>query len=93
MLGIRTDNLLLGRSDTAERGGALVGFVTEDSAAAIAGIQPGDLIRKINDIPVENFEELRRIVAAFDVGDTIHVELARSNGRLELDVTLMQHTQ
>jgi hypothetical protein len=93
MLGIRTDNLLLGRSDTAERGGALVGTVTEDSAAAIAGIQPGDLIRKINDIPVENFEELRRIVAVFDVGDTLKIDLARNNSQLELNVTLMEHSQ
>ncbi|MDP1563066.1 MAG: PDZ domain-containing protein [Pirellulaceae bacterium] len=95
MLGIMTDNQLLGRQDTAERGGARVGTVTGGSGAEKAGIMPGDLIRRIDDVPVENFEELRRIVAAFDIGDTIKVEIVRGTDDtpLKLDVTLTEYIQ
>ena len=50
---------------------------------------------KANDVAVENFEELRRIVAAFDVGDTIQISVERSGlpQPLKLKVELMQHAQ
>jgi hypothetical protein len=78
LIGIQSGSILAGRVDATERGGALVSEVSSNSAASEVGILAGDVIRRINGIPVENFEELRRIVAAFDVGDTIKVELSRS---------------
>jgi predicted metalloprotease with PDZ domain len=95
MLGIRTDSLIVGGNSRGQMGGALVGTVTVPSAAAAAGILSGDVITKVNDVAVENFEELRRIVAAFDVGDTIQVSVERSGlpQPLKLKVELMQHAQ
>lgn len=95
MLGIRTDSLIVGGNARGQMGGALVGTVTVPSAAAAAGILAGDIITKVNDVSVENFEELRRIVAAFDVGDTIQVSVERSGlpQPLTLAVELMQHAQ
>lgn len=95
MLGIRTDSLIVGGNARGQMGGALVGTVTVPSAAAAAGILSGDVITQVNDVSVENFEELRRIVAAFDVGDTIQVSVERSGlpQPLKLKVELMQHAQ
>lgn len=90
MLGIKADGVLIGQ-DLTERGSARVGEVTKGAAADKAGIQSGDLVRRINDVPIENFEELRRIVSAFGVGDRIQVEVTRGLETLTLEVELQEY--
>jgi regulator of sigma E protease len=42
----------------------LVGEVLPDSPAAAGGLQPGDRVLKINDVPVSRFEDVRREVSS-----------------------------
>ncbi len=94
MLGIKGPNQLI-REDYSNRGGALVGEVTGGSSAELGGMLANDVIRRINDMPVENFDELRRVVAAFNVGDKIKVEITRGadDRPLTLEFELMKSTQ
>jgi len=42
----------------------IVDAVTADSAAAVAGFQPGDLVVSIDQAPIDSFEEMQRVVQA-----------------------------
>ena len=57
--------------------GVLVDSVVAGSPAEKAAIQPGDTIRKFNGKPVNNFDDLHRLVAEVDVDATVPVELLR----------------
>lgn len=61
--------------------GALVTAVMPDSPAARAQLQQGDFIRKFNNKPISDVQDLRRRVAAVPVDSTVSLELLR-RGRL-----------
>jgi regulator of sigma E protease len=54
--------------------------VTSGSAAERAGIRPGDLVIAINDVPVESFSAMQRIVSQ-NAGERLALTLDR-NGRM-----------
>jgi serine protease Do len=60
--------------------GALVAEVVPDSAAAAAGIKPGDVIVAYQGEKVDDPRELTRRVAATPPGTTVKVEVARVAG-------------
>jgi serine protease Do len=60
--------------------GALVAEVVPDSAAAAAGIKPGDVIVAYQGEKVDDPRELTRRVAATPPGTTVKVEVARAAG-------------
>jgi membrane-associated protease RseP (regulator of RpoE activity) len=60
--------------------------VTEDGAAAAAGIQAGDRFLTVNGQPVARFEELQRIVQE-SAGKELAVEVRREEQVLALSVT------
>ncbi len=74
-LGISSSNEILD-----EGGGAFVGTVSKDGAAAAAGIKPGDLIIKINDIAINSWAELQGTVASYRIGEKIKLTYKR-NGK------------
>jgi regulator of sigma E protease len=74
--------MLVGRPITSPR----VDAVQPDSAAATAGIKPGDLIVAINGRPVESFSDLQRVVSA-NAGKSIAVTVDRGGSRQELRAT------
>lgn len=49
---------------------ALVGMVEPDSAAAAAGLQPGDLIVKVNGDEVHNADDLEKVLSTMPRGQT-----------------------
>lgn len=63
-------------------------MVVSGSAAEKAGIQPGDLIVKFGDKPIERYEELPPLVHRRKPGDTVAIVVQRGEERLTLDVTL-----
>ena len=74
--------MLVGRPITAPR----VDAVQPDSAAASAGIKPGDLIVAINGKAVESFTDLQRIVSA-SAGRQLTVTIERGGARQDLKAT------
>ncbi len=68
--------------------GAYVDSLLENSAAAAAGIQSGDVIVKVNDNEIISSPSLQEIIARYRPGDKIEVTVNR-NGQLKtFDVVL-----
>lgn len=68
--------------------GALVNQVQEDSPAARAGIQHGDIITKVDDIEIESAQQLRLQVSQMLPGSEVMVTLIRQGRVMQLPVTL-----
>lgn len=60
-----------------ESNGAFVGDVAKEGAAAAMGLKKGDLITKINEVPVNSWTELQATVSSYNVGDKITVAYKR----------------
>lgn len=60
--------------------GVLIVQVMEDSPAAQAGVQQGDIIQKVADRPVKTAEEVQAIVEASRIGTELPLEIVR-NGK------------
>jgi serine protease Do len=63
-----------------DRNGAYVSDVTSGGPAARAGLQPNDIIVRLNGEPVKNNSDLSRRVARAKPGDVLRLEVLR-NGR------------
>ncbi len=62
--------------------GAYVGRVRPGSAAERLGLQPGDIIVKVNRQPVASADDLKRIVSDLGQGAHIYVTFARDGSEL-----------
>lgn len=60
--------------------------VVENSPAARAGFQPGDIVREINGTPIRSFVELQRIANA-SAGVPLGMVLERNGARVDVTVT------
>ncbi len=58
--------------------GASVGTVSPGSGAEVGGILAGDVITQVNQVRVDSFEDLRKIVAVYGVGDQVEITLKRN---------------
>lgn len=65
-----------------------IDMIIPGSAADKAGIQPGDLIVKFGDNPIEKYDDLPPLVRKRKPGDTVAVMIQRGDETLTLDVTL-----
>jgi len=70
--------------------GVLVSQVTEGSAAANAGIKPGDVITSINGQNIKSNSELRNAIGLSRVGDKLDVALIRDRKPLHLTATITE---
>ena len=68
--------------------GALVQSTMENSPAARAGLQPGDVILTYNDRPIADWKELRLRVAETDPGREVPLGILREGRNLKLRVTI-----
>src|SRR5213075_1282997 len=68
--------------------GALVGTVSKDSAAAKAGIEPGDVILKFDGKTITRSSELPPIVAQIKPGSSVPMEIWRDGAPKEVTVTM-----
>lgn len=73
--------------------GAFVNEVFDDSAAAKAGIKPGDIITSINGKPISSFGELRATIATLGAGADITLGIFRDGKYIELHTTLQEPTE
>ena len=73
---------IYGRQTTTAR----VDAVQPDSAAAAAGLKPGDLVLAIDGRPVESFSDMQRIVSA-NAGRTLQLKIDRGGAPITLTAT------
>ncbi len=68
--------------------GALIGDVAQNSPAQKAGIQPGDVILKLDGNEVTDSRSLQLAIAQMKPGRTIHLTLVRDGKQRDVQVTL-----
>lgn len=68
--------------------GVVVVDVQSGSAAATAGMQPGDTIVSYNGEPVTNTTQLRQHIYSTPVGETAEIELYRDGELMTVEVTM-----
>ena len=83
-LGIMVQTVMLDGGSTA----VVVQSVTEDSAAAEAGVQSGDIILAADGFPVSITNDLLTVRRTHMVGDTLHLTVQRGEQVLELELVL-----
>ncbi len=91
-LGVRLDRhfdaLHSSRAAGPSRGGARVSAITSGSPAAAAGLQPGDIIVRLEGAAVEDDVHLVNLVSQLPVGEQVLVELYREGRLLPIRVHL-----
>jgi putative serine protease PepD len=91
MAGKKVSHPALGVSVTeAEGGGALVSTVTENSAAAKAGLERGDVINSVNGKAVNDSDDLIGIIQSAKVGDKVTVVFTRNGQQQTVSATLAE---
>jgi S1-C subfamily serine protease len=78
---IRREEEPLGITAKNHELGCEVTEVAANSYAAAVGIQKGDVIHRLNNAPLENFQHLEKLFTAQAVGDPVMIDFAR---RLQL---------
>lgn len=72
--------------------GALIRGVLDGQPAAIAGLQPGDVVTHIDGKPVSSGTQLRNFVASVKPGTTVQMTVSRDGKKLEVSVNLQERT-
>jgi serine protease Do len=72
------------------REGALVRSVLPDSPAAKAGLEPGDLILKLDDHPINDATALQGTVEQLSIGKTYPMVISRGGKQQTLNVTMAE---
>jgi len=70
--------------------GIMVRAVVQGSPASQGGIQPGDIITGMGGQPIETFIDLRDIIALYNVGDRVEIEIWRDGEKLNMIIRLAQ---
>ena len=70
------------------KGGVIVASVVNNGPADQAGIEPYDIIVKVDDVDVTSFEDITGLLAKKKPKDKITLTVIRDNKTVELDVTL-----
>lgn len=90
-LGVVIQNVDQGLADSfglPQPEGALVSNVEKGGAAQRAGVEPGDVILKVNGNPVNQSSELPAVIAAMSPGTTVNLEVWRNHASRQVSVKL-----
>ena len=91
-LGVQTQDLnpLLAEAfDLEQKNGAVITSVLENSPAAKAGLQPGDIIISINDHAVKNSGDIKNRFGLLPVGEEVTFEILRGGKRKKITTTVI----
>lgn len=72
--------------------GALIRGVVDGQPAATAGLQPGDVVTKIDGTAVTSGTQLRNMIASRKPGTTVNLSINRGGSKQDLQVTLQERT-
>lgn len=91
-MGVTIDSQYQVDQDTADRYDIPVGImiyeVAENSPAERAGLRAGDIIYRVNDTLIQNFDDLSDMIDGSKVGDTLRVTVERDGKKVVCDVVL-----
>ncbi|MBF0201310.1 MAG: Do family serine endopeptidase [Desulfamplus sp.] len=73
--------------------GVLVGMVYKDHPADKAGIEAGDIITRVNDVPVKSSRELSASIAGHGVGEKVTVTYIRNGKENKASVVLAKRSE
>ena len=73
--------------------GAAVQAVSDDSPAAKAGLQAGDVITRVNGTEITGSSDLVSLVSEAAIGDTLTMTVYRQGSTIELTVTVGEQVQ
>lgn len=76
------------KSDLRDMNGVYVEEALENGGAGEAGIQAGDIIRKVGNVPVSGFNGLQEQVALYRPGDRVDITVTRNGQETVIPVTL-----
>ena len=92
-IGVRTWELtpyVAERLGTKDRNGLYVSVIERGSPADKAGIKVGDIIRKVNGIPIGDVDQAYRALFGANVGDTISLTVERDGKLLTMTLALTE---
>jgi S1-C subfamily serine protease len=72
----------------ADTDGVRITGVANDSPAARAGLQEGDVIVKLADEKIQNIEDLTAVLRTHKPGDAVEITILRSGATVKLTATL-----
>ena len=78
----------LKRAEDLPRGAAVVGSVVDGSAAAEAGLQPGDVIVAVDGQTLDNYLQLTQLISAKQPGDEVELTVNRDGEKQTVQATL-----
>lgn len=74
--------------DVKETQGFLIGEVIEGMGASEAGLQSGDIIKKVDDVKINTFSDLTGYLSTKRPGEKVEVSYSRDNTKNKITVTL-----
>ena len=91
VLGVTmTEQQAVSFGSSSSRAYVIVTAVSENSPAAEAGIQPGDIILSIDDQEVTSAASLKSYIRSCSVGDSVQLVLLRGNNTVTVTATLAE---
>jgi serine protease Do len=96
MLGVTIQGLtpeLAKEFNTNRSSGALVAEVTPNGPADQAGIKSGDVVVQFDNKPIEDYNQLKLLVAESTPGKSVPIQVDRGGQTLNLNVTLKELSQ
>ncbi|QEH45790.1 outer membrane-stress sensor serine endopeptidase DegS [Aggregatibacter actinomycetemcomitans] len=89
--GVQTDILFINGQGSSERGILITGVI-ENSPAAKAGLQAGDIILKINKVEAHSPTEMMKLIADVRPNTKVEVEISRLGKTYKLPVIIEEYT-
>lgn len=71
--------------------GVIILEVGENSTAAKAGLVPGDIIIKMDDVEIATTNKLKRQLYKYKVGDRVSLTILRNNEEMQLDLEFIEN--
>lgn len=91
LLGVTTQDLspeLVKAFDLKNKRGAVISRVENNSPAARAGLEPGDIIVSVNGREVKNSYDIRNMIGLMQIGDKVTLDFFRNNALNQATATL-----
>ena len=92
-LGINGDSLTpeLAESFGVDQSqGVVITKIVEDTGAEKAGLKRGDIILKVNDESIKDFQELRRKIASYKPGEKIKMSVVQDGKKKDVNIELSE---